>query len=119
MVLKMDSEKIENFTFIPVGGTPDGGNRIDGGSWSASADFQTQTFVSGNRVEVVDDFEARLNGVTIDGGNGAEADEIQLALQPAADFDHAGRYDFEGQLAEIVRAGDGGIGCQDGGRKLG
>src|SRR5271163_1982575 len=112
MVIDVDAEQIEDFALIPVGGAPYGGDGIDRRSGTADPNFQAHAVVAGKGVQVIDDFEARLNGIAVNGGDGAKADEIQLMFQLAAYFDDPRRFDFQSQLATIVLAPEDGLGNQ-------
>ncbi len=118
VVVEGNAEEIENFALIPVGRAPDGCNGIDRRGGTADANFEAQTFVAGKRVQVVDDLKAGLDRVTVDGGDSAEADEVEVAFEFGANFDDFCGLDFERELAAVVFARDNGVGYQGGGRKF-
>jgi len=118
VVVERNTEKIEDFALVPVGRAPDGCYGIDSGRGAADANLEAQAFVAGKRVQVINDFEARINGITIYRSDRAEADEAEVLFELGANFDDFRGLDFERQLAAVVFARDNGVGYQSGGRKF-
>jgi hypothetical protein len=106
VVLKVDTKQIEYFALVPVGGTPDSGDRFDFGLLAADSAFQPEALSSGNRMEMVDHLETRFDRIAINGCDIAQPDEIQLRFQLAADFDDAGWFDLQSKFSTIVFSGD-------------
>jgi hypothetical protein len=109
VVLKVDPKQVGYFTLVPVGGAPDTGNGFDFGVLTSDSAFQPKALSSGNRMEMVDHLETRLDRIAINGCDIAQPDEIQLRFQLAADFDDTGRFDLQSEFSAIVFSGDDGI----------
>ena len=105
MIAEADAEQIEDFALVPVGAAPDAGDRIDLGIGARQrGTSRAGARLRSMRVQVVDDFEARLGGIPVDRGDRAQADELLVVLQEAADAGDFRRRDFERQFAEFELA---------------
>ena len=79
MVGETDSEQIEGLTLIPVGAAPHARNRFDLVVLAEPA-LQADSLVLRYGMQEVDDLEARIGGIPVDGGDAAEAVELLLML---------------------------------------
>src|ERR1700733_9765363 len=66
---EVNAEQIEDLALVKVRGGPDRGNALNGCLVAIKADDQTQPLFQRHRKDVVDDLEARLGGIPVDGGN--------------------------------------------------
>src|ERR1035437_6132815 len=117
MVEEADTEEVEHFALVPVGAAPDPGDGIDYGIHAREAALEAQPLITLDAVQVVDDFEARLGGVAVDGGDRADADEFLIVLEESANAGDFGRSDFQRQLAMFALAAVNGVGIEGVDRK--
>ena len=98
MVGEGDAEEVEDFAFVPVGTGPDAGYRVD--RWVAAGEsaLQAEAGVVPDRVEQVNDFEARFLRIPIESGDAGGAVESMFVAQKGADFDDVRRSDVENGL---------------------
>ena len=101
VVAEVDAEEIEDLALIPVGAAPDGRYGIDRWGWAAHSGFDAEARFLRDRVEMVDDFEARFGGVTIDGGHGGETLKA-MGFEGMANVDDAAGGHFQGPFVESV-----------------
>ncbi len=68
MSRETDAEKIENFALQPIGARPYRNKRIHDGIVSRQADAKPDSVAPGDGDQVIIQFEARLDGKTVDAG---------------------------------------------------
>ena len=73
VISEAHAEQVERFAFVPICAGPDRSDGIDLRIVAVQPAFEAQAFAAAfHRMEEIDDFEAGLNGIPVDAGNGAE-----------------------------------------------
>ena len=99
VVAKTHAKKVEDLALIPVGGAPDGGDRIQLGSL-ANAHFQAEPRFARNGIDVVDNLKARLARPPIHRGHGAKAIETELLFEKGTHCCKLARIDYQRELIQ-------------------
>src|ERR1022692_2639711 len=104
MVPEPHAEQIECFPLELVRAAPHFRHGIDLRIAARQAALQAQPLVPVERVQMINDFEARLGRIQVHAGNCAQAHKTQVVLQkPANAHDFLARY-FDSQLAPVELA---------------
>src|SRR5271157_5054707 len=80
MAGKLDTKEVENLALQPVGAGPDGFQRIHHGMLDAYAGAQADTVAPRNGNQMIAQFEAGLDGVTVNAGGVAQQVEQQSGV---------------------------------------
>src|SRR5579864_5382569 len=86
MIAEPDAEHVEDLALIPVGGTPDAGDRIDLRRGFRYPALQAKPRMVGERMEQVHHLESRIVRMPIHGSDPAQAHEALFVLQKTAGF---------------------------------
>src|ERR1035441_10650120 len=104
MVDEAYAEEAEDCSLVPVGAAPDSGDGINYRIHAPEAALEAQPLIAFDRVQVVDDFEARFGREAVDRGDRADADEFLIVLEESANTGDFGRSDLQRQLAMFALA---------------
>lgn len=99
VVTENDSEHVESFALVPVGGWPNGDYGGNGKVVFGDADFQAEMGAGGELIEFVNDFEAGFIAEVIDGADIEEDIKAELIVAELADGLDLGAVDEEGGFA--------------------
>ncbi len=111
MIAETNPEKIEHLALIPVGGPIYRASRFDLGIFAGHAALQSQPFLPGNRLQVVNDLESRLGRIPIDARYRTQAfrtSKIVVWMRRSASISFA-RLNLNRQLVELEFSGGGNI----------
>src|ERR1700733_12089459 len=69
MATEVNSEEVEDFALVKVGGGPDRSNAVEGGSATIESNDEANALLQLVRKNAVRDLKARLRGVPVDSGD--------------------------------------------------
>src|SRR5882757_5021072 len=87
MVAERDAEQVENLAFVPIGRVPDAVNRVDRRIGPAHFAFDADARITFYRVQMRNDFKARLRRMPVDRGESTKPDIVLFVLEIAGKSD--------------------------------
>src|SRR5215472_10182338 len=102
MVPEANAEQVERLALIPVSRPVDGNRGFDFRIRAGNACLQPEAALVRHGLQVINDFKARLGGISIDAGNRSEPFEFVILFQTPESVQDVFRRDLDGLLAERV-----------------
>src|ERR1019366_4410567 len=100
MIAERNAEQVEHLALMPVGRAPHAEHGVDFRIRAAHFAFDADALVSFYGVQMIDDLEAGLVRMPVDGGQPAEANIFLFILEIAAQVDDLRRVRNMGRFAE-------------------